>query len=206
MIDQILSSLPNQLSLLRILLSPLFLICLVSDDPVTRQLSLLIFFIAAITDWYDGEIARRRGTITSVGKFLDPLADKILTSAAFIAFASLNLMPVWMVAVIVVRDIAITLLRSMAENRNQPIITTKLAQTKTFIQMSALYYVLLLYIAKDIGWVRRYSGDLAVLLLHPTILYILMLIVTLLTIYTGAQYLLDNRKIIHALVKTERRP
>lgn len=196
------TSLPNQLSVLRIILSPLFVFCLISGDAVMKQLSLIIFFIAALTDWYDGEIARRRGSITKIGKFLDPLADKILTSSAFIAFAALHLMPWWMVIVIVVRDIGITLLRSLAESKHRPIVTTRAAQTKTFVQMTALYYVLLLFILKDVVWIKSFASDIIAVILHSSVVYILMLAVTLLTIYTGIQYIFHNRKIIHEIIKT----
>lgn len=200
--DSKFSTLPNQLSLLRIILSPIFIFCLISDDALARQISLIIFFIAALTDWYDGEIARRYGKISAMGKFLDPLADKVLTSAAFIAFAFLQLMPWWMVIVIVVRDIGITILRSIAESKNRPIITTKLAQTKTFVQMSALYYVLLLYILKDVAWIKSVVASAFPVLLDETFIYILMLTVTLLTIYTGIEYIMYNRKILYDISKS----
>ena len=200
-----LNTLPNQLSLLRILLSPVFVFFLISDDPIMRQISLVIFFIAAITDWYDGEIARKSGLISRFGKFLDPLADKVLTSAAFIAYAYLGLMPWWMVAVIVIRDIFITVLRSIAESKNKPIITTKLAQTKTFVQMSALYYILLLYILKDVDWVKEIGYETIMTFLHPSLVYVMMLIFTILTLYTGIEYIIWNWKILYGIRQESRK-
>ena len=82
---------PNQLTLLRIVLTPVFAWFLLSDNPIFRQISLGIFIIAALTDWYDGWIARRMGYTSRWGKFLDPLADKILSSATLLAYVSLNL-------------------------------------------------------------------------------------------------------------------
>ena len=79
-------SFPNQLSLLRILLTPVFLILFLSENLFYKKLSLLVFFIAIFTDWYDGWHARKYGEISKAGIFLDPLADKILTSAAFLGF------------------------------------------------------------------------------------------------------------------------
>ena len=78
--------LPNQLTVLRIILTPVFVYLFLMDDPVLKQISLGVFIIAAITDWYDGWLARKFNYITAWGKFLDPLADKILTSAAFFSF------------------------------------------------------------------------------------------------------------------------
>jgi CDP-diacylglycerol--glycerol-3-phosphate 3-phosphatidyltransferase len=134
-----------------------------------------------------------------MGKFLDPLADKFLTSAAFIAFAVLELVPWWMVIVIVFRDLIITVLRSLAESRNAHIITSKAAQTKTFIQMTVLYYLLLLVVGQDVLWIRELLGGTIDALLHPTVTYVLMLAVTLLTVTTGVQYVIDNRRFVAGL-------
>ena len=84
-------TLPNQLTILRILLTPLFILLFISDRIFLKELSVFVFIIAALTDWYDGWIARKLGTVSRWGVFLDPLADKILTSAAFVAFAWLGL-------------------------------------------------------------------------------------------------------------------
>ena len=194
------STLPNRLSLLRILLSPVFFVCFVSSVPQVRHLSLLVFLVAAITDWYDGMLARKHNTVTKTGKFLDPLADKCLTSAAFLAFAALHLVAWWMVWAIVVRDIMITLLRSLGEARGASIVTTKTAQTKTFVQLVALYYVLLLVVSRDVRWVQSLFGTaIFVTLLNPELLYWLMLAVTILTLFTGIQYLYDNSSFLGTL-------
>jgi len=76
--------LPNQLTTLRIILTPIFFFLFISDNPLLKQIALIIYFIAAITDWYDGWLARKFNYITNWGKFMDPLADKFLTSAAFV--------------------------------------------------------------------------------------------------------------------------
>lgn len=193
------STLANTLSVIRIVLSPVFLLMIISEDPLLRQWSLVVFLLAALTDWYDGEIARRSGTVTNVGKFLDPLADKFLTSAAFIAFAVLHYVPWWMVIVVVLRDIVITLLRSFAENRGAHIVTSKTAQWKTFIQMTVLYYLLLLIVGKDVPWLQAPLGESIAVLLDGTVVYVLMLAVTLLTLFTGLQYIVDNRSFISSL-------
>ena len=90
-------SLPNQLTILRILLTPVFVFLLFFDSMATRIGSMVIFTIAALTDWYDGYAARKTGGITMWGQFLDPLADKILVSSGFICFSILGYIPVWMV-------------------------------------------------------------------------------------------------------------
>jgi len=193
------STLANTLSVTRIALSPVFLLLFISEEPILRQLSLAVFVIAALTDWYDGVIARRSGTVTNIGKFLDPLADKFLTSAAFLAFALLGVVPWWMVIVVIVRDLLITLLRSFAEYRGAHIVTSKSAQWKTFIQMTALYYLLLLTIGKDVDWVYGLLGGAIDLLLAPLAVQLLMMAVILLTVYTGVQYVVENRSFISTI-------
>lgn len=194
------STLPNTLSVLRIALSPVFYALFTSGDPLQQQWSLAVFLVAALTDWYDGVLARRHNTVTTMGKFLDPLADKVLTSAAFIAFATAGFVAWWMVLVIVIRDIAITLLRSLAEARGAHISTSKSAQTKTFIQMAVLYYLLLAVVGRDVSWVRGALGTgTFAALLDPVLVYVLMLAVTLITVATGVQYLVDNRPFLRTL-------
>jgi CDP-diacylglycerol--glycerol-3-phosphate 3-phosphatidyltransferase len=190
---------PNQLTFLRILLTPVFLTLLFSSDPVLRQLSLVVFIIALLTDWYDGWVARRWGYITRWGKFLDPLADKVVTSAALIAFMYLDLVPPWTVWVIVVRDIAITLLRSYAEYKGKPFDTTRLAKTKTFLQFVVIYYVLLLYVGKDIEFVRSRYGELINTLLDYSFLYASMVVIAAITLLTGALYIIENWKTVREL-------
>ena len=183
---------PNQLTFLRILLTPVFVAFLFSVNPVLRQLSPLVFFIAMLTDWYDGWVARRWGYVTRWGTFLDPLADKIVTSAALIAFIYLNLVPTWTVWVIVVRDIAITFLRSYAELKGKPFDTSRMAKTKTFLQFALIYYVLLAYIARDTEYFRLRYGPLLDRLLDPTLLYACMAVIAAITLLTGVLYVIDN--------------
>ena len=107
--------LPNQLTVLRIILTPFFLFFFLSENPLFKQISIGIFIIAALTDWYDGWLARKFNYITNWGKFWDPLADKILTSTAFIGFVILGVLQLWMVIIILLRDFIITILRAYAD-------------------------------------------------------------------------------------------
>jgi CDP-diacylglycerol--glycerol-3-phosphate 3-phosphatidyltransferase len=199
-------NLPNQLTLLRVILTPVFVALLLSDSSVYKQLSLVVFIIAAITDWYDGWIARRMGYISRWGKFFDPLADKILSSAALIAFASLGLVDGWMVWIIVVRDFLITGLRIYAEYRGQPVVTTKGAQAKTFGEFVVIYYILILYVVRSVPVVYDRFGPTIDDLMHPQVLFGMMLLVTLTTVGTGVAYLLANRKILRELYAGSRLP
>jgi CDP-diacylglycerol--glycerol-3-phosphate 3-phosphatidyltransferase len=199
-------NLPNQLTLLRVILTPVFVALLLSDSSVYKQLSLVVFIIAAITDWYDGWIARKLGYISRWGKFFDPLADKILSSAALIAFASLGLVDGWMVWIIVVRDFLITGLRIYAEYRGQPVVTTKGAQAKTFGEFVVIYYILILYVVRSVPVVYDRFGPTIDDLMHPQVLFGMMLLVTLTTVGTGVAYLLANRKILRELYAGSRLP
>jgi CDP-diacylglycerol--glycerol-3-phosphate 3-phosphatidyltransferase len=194
-------NLPNQLTLLRIALTPVFVAFLLSASLTLRQLSLVVFIVAALTDWYDGWIARRMGYSTRWGKFLDPLADKVLSSAALLSYAGLGLVDAWMVWIVISRDFFITGLRSYAELRDQPIITSRGAQAKTFGEFVVIYYILIFYVIRSIPVVYKEWGFTIDSLLHPQVLFGMMLLVTLSTVGTGIAYLFDNRKIIRELLE-----
>lgn len=192
-------NLPNQLTLLRVLLTPVFVVFLMSTSTVYLQLSLVVFIVAALTDWYDGWIARKMGYSTRWGKFLDPLADKVLSSAALLAFVGLNLIDGWMVWIVIIRDFMITGLRTYAEYLDKPIVTTKGAQAKTFGQFVVIYYILILYVGRSIPPLYEEFGPTIDTLMHPQVLFGMMLTVMLSTVGTGIAYLFDNRKVIGEL-------
>ena len=117
-------NLPNALTLSRIFLVPLLVVVLLTRFEgrlvlgIPKELvAAAIFGVASLTDWLDGYLARRRKQITPLGQMLDPLADKLLTSAAFISLVQMELAPAWMVAVIIGREMAVTALRSIGYNR-----------------------------------------------------------------------------------------
>jgi CDP-diacylglycerol--glycerol-3-phosphate 3-phosphatidyltransferase len=197
-------TLPNQLTLLRILLTPVFVLLLMSGSPLYLQLSLAVFVIAALTDWYDGWIARKMGYSSRWGKFLDPLADKILSSSALLTFVGLNLVDAWMVWIVIVRDFLITGLRSYAEYLDKPIVTTRGAQAKTLGQFVVIYYILILYVGRSIPPVYEEFGPTIDTLMHPKVLFGMMLLVTLSTVGTGIAYLFDNRKVLRELYERNR--
>jgi CDP-diacylglycerol--glycerol-3-phosphate 3-phosphatidyltransferase len=189
-------TIPNQLTLLRILLTPVFVVMLLSDSSTMRQLSLVVFIIAALTDWYDGWIARKLGYVSQWGKFLDPLADKVLSSAALLAFVALGLVYAWMVWVIIIRDLFITFLRAYAEFRDRPVVTSRSAQAKTFSQFVVMYYILILYVGRTIPSVYAWGGTWIDALMQHDVLFGMMLLVTIMTAYTGVAYVIENRKTI----------
>lgn len=194
---------PNQLTLFRILLTPVFLYYLFSANPLDKQIALGIFIVAAITDWYDGYVARRWGFITRWGKFLDPLADKILTSAAFFSFVAIGYAEAWMVWIIVIRDFAITFLRAYSEYKSKPFDTSGFAKTKTFVQLVVIYLFLTEYIVRTSDYLNNEFGWLFDIVATPTIMFVLMSIATFLTALTGILYLISNKTIITELFSKE---
>jgi CDP-diacylglycerol--glycerol-3-phosphate 3-phosphatidyltransferase len=192
-------NLPNQLTLLRVALTPVFVILLMSGSPVQLRISLLVYIVAALTDWYDGWAARKLGTITRWGKFLDPLADKILSSAAMLAFVGLGLIDAWMVWIVVARDFIMTFLRAYAEYRDEPIVTSRGAQAKTFGQFVVIYYILILYVARTIPAITSRFGGIIDDLMHPQVLFGMMLLVTLMAVGTMIAYFFENPKITRGL-------
>ncbi len=156
-----------------------------------RALSIAVFAIAALTDFFDGYLARQYGVESKIGVFLDPLADKFLTFAGFLClpFTDPELFPWWAIAVIVVRDIIITVLRLVADRKNFTMKTRFMAKLKTTIQMIFLYVFLLLgvFLNADVmvsGWISDFYDT--------TIPYYLMMLVVVITVYSGIEYLLTN--------------
>ena len=184
---------PNILSVIRIVLSPVFLCLFLTGDVFLQRISLVIFFIAVLTDWYDGWYARKYKSVTKTGIFLDPLADKILTTFAFILFYVKDMLPYWMLIIIALRDIVITILRSYDEYKGLTIKTSKIAKAKTFLQMSYIFFVLTLFILPTFNIDNNLKLNINDFLFNSTINYVLMLIITLITLYTGISYFIEKR-------------
>lgn len=141
-------TLPNQLSLLRIALVPILVYFLSSSDPVSSALAALTFFIASLTDFFDGYLARLYGHTTTLGKFLDPLADKLLVAAALIMLAAADRMPrvpAWMVVIIIGRELAVTGLRGIASGEGIILAAEELGKYKMIFQIFALHGLIIHY-------------------------------------------------------------
>jgi CDP-diacylglycerol--glycerol-3-phosphate 3-phosphatidyltransferase len=165
--------------------------------------SLLAFIVAAITDFLDGRIARRTGKITNFGKFMDPLADKLLVCAALFVFlrSAPGLIASWMVLIIVIREVTITIIRTWAARKGNVIAASRLGKYKASSQMYVIAISLLLLTLCDAsqkffsnGWlqtnVRRNNGPI----------YFLMFIPVLLTLISGLEFLYSNRKALRNMV------
>lgn len=187
---------PNILSFSRIILTPVFFVMYTVDDPLIRLLSLVVYTVAALTDYFDGHYARKMGVETSLGVFLDPLADKILTLSAFIVLPMLSshVFPWLPIIVIVVRDVFVTVMRVVATQRGMEMKTSASAKAKTFIQMGFLYVSLLLGLAISIP---NFFGNMArMFFFHPNgYMTYALYVVAVITLYTGIEYIVQNRKL-----------
>src|SRR5882762_4103212 len=133
-----LMNLPNKLTLSRFILTIAFLVAMFSQTPYHETIALAFFSAAGISDFLDGQIARRRNLITNFGILMDPLADKIMVCSAFIAFVGLNWIPAWMVVIIVARELAITGLRLLAASKNIVLAAEGYGKHKTISQIVAI--------------------------------------------------------------------
>lgn len=191
-------AIPNILTVMRIFLTPIFIICLFSDFFGAQLWALVIFIVASITDAYDGYLARKNNMVTNTGRFLDPLADKILVSSAFISFSIMGLIDIWMVALIIFRDLFVMGLRFLMSRRGFIMITSKIAKSKTGVQVGIIIFTLLFLTLKGFNWVLL--EDYLILINEYQLVYYLTMIAVIFTVYTGYTYIQENRKAIQEIM------
>lgn len=153
-------NLPNTLTLLRIFLVPFLVVVLLTKFTNREYVALAIFLVAALTDLFDGYLARKYNQITKLGILLDPIADKLLMSAAFISLVEIGLAPAWMIVVIISREFAVSGLRSIAAQQGVSIPASPLGKGKTVSQVVAISLLILghqlgefLFVANVALWV-----------------------------------------------------
>jgi len=184
----------NSLTLFRIALTPIFIIFLFYEHPNAKLWALMVFLVASITDALDGYFARKHDQVTEQGRFLDPLADKILILSALISFAVLEIIPFWMVGLIIFRDLFITGLRVVMNNKGFQMVTSNIAKAKTSFQV-VIIVTILLYLGSarlPFDW----SADYIQLIREYELIYYLTLLITVFTVFTGIAYIYDNRSAI----------
>ena len=174
-------NLPNKLTLLRICLIPVFVILMLSQVSNFFLISCIIFIIASITDFLDGKIARKYNLVTDFGKFMDPLADKLLVLSALICMREYDLVAGWMVIIIVARELTVSILRAIAADNGKVIAASGGGKIKTTSQMIAI--ILLLIGANYSNSQIVFVGTIA------------MYIATIFTLYSGIDYLYKNREL-----------
>ncbi|MDO5036830.1 MAG: CDP-diacylglycerol--glycerol-3-phosphate 3-phosphatidyltransferase [Tissierellia bacterium] len=168
----------NKITIFRIFLVPVFLILMYMEGEAYQIAGGLVFILASMTDWIDGYLARSRKLVTTFGKFMDPLADKVLTSAAFIILVEKNIIPAWAVIIIIARELLITGFRTLASSKNITIAASPLGKLKTVSQLLAL--IMLLF-------------SMLIPLIYGLGVFYLAVV---LTVLSGADYIYTNRKVL----------
>jgi CDP-diacylglycerol--glycerol-3-phosphate 3-phosphatidyltransferase len=185
-------NLPNILTLTRIAAIPLMAALLMSPSQPAGFWAAAVFSMASVTDWLDGYLARRMGIVTIFGKFLDPIADKLIVMAALIMILPYGRIPAWMVLVILGREIIITGLRGIASSEGIVIQASDLGKYKTIFQIVAIIGLLLHY---DYNWLFGIERQLLHVNMHNVGMFFLW-IATLLTVWSGVDYLARFIRII----------
>ncbi|CAN5210150.1 CDP-diacylglycerol--glycerol-3-phosphate 3-phosphatidyltransferase [soil metagenome] len=184
----------NRLTLSRLGLTILFVLALNSEWEFGRTTALILFIIAGVTDFFDGEIARRYCSVTNFGKLMDPLVDKIMIAAAFISLVPLKAIPAWVATVVVARDFLITGLRLVASSKGQVLPAERLGKHKTSWQIVTVIFFLVLLAAielryaaiETVWWLRAWEIG------GPALVWITVL----LTLYSGLGYAWRHRAVL----------
>ncbi len=188
-------NIPNRLTIVRIAMAPFFLVLFLWDFPFHYVTAGLVFALASITDLIDGRLARRNNLVTDLGKFLDPIADKILTTAAFLGFVVIGHMNVWALLLILTREFVVTSVRLMAAGKGTVVSANIWGKAKTVAQ-----YVAILYLLAALEF-STWGGTLLAPFTLPDTAYqvpltigeIMLWAVAAMTAISGIKYVLDNR-------------
>ena len=187
-------NLANKLTLLRIFLVPVFLIFfLVEGIDYGTIVATIVFIVASITDQLDGHIARSRNQITTFGKFMDPLADKLLVTAVFVCLVQIGMIPAWAVIIILSREFAVSGLRSIAASNGLVIAASWWGKIKTVTQMLAILLFLLTVNIMTIGNTNLLVNFFPGFLVASNIVFYICVVIT---IISGLDYFIKNRKVI----------
>jgi len=175
-------NLPNKLTVLRVVLIPVFIVFLYlgQDNTAWRIAALIVFCVAAITDTLDGQIARKNNLVTNFGKFMDPLADKLLVCSALICFIEFQLIPAWVVIIIIAREFIISGFRLIASDKGVVIAASKWGKIKTVTQMITVI-LLIMNIQNDV---------------MKVITNVMIILMTLLTVISLVDYIAKNKDVL----------
>ena len=204
---------PNLISLLRIFLMPLFLYLIFQPERSMKFAALIVFSIASLTDFFDGWSARKLKQESELGKFLDPLADKVLVISTLVAFLLIDyLIPLWMIIVIIGRDVLVTVMRYVAVKKGMSIRTSRFGKIKTAFQMISILVIIMIFIVRGANMTipeemmkGHYMSlvpawSITVSNMHDKWLiagpYWVMLVVTILTAWSGIRYLVFNWRVL----------
>lgn len=186
-------SLPNILTVSRLFLTVLFILCLLQTGYWAIFLAIVFFALASITDYYDGYFAKKHNLVSNFGTIMDPIADKFLMLSAFFIFMRMGIVPLWMFMIIAVREIVLTSLRIYAITKGVFLAAEKTGKIKTVAQMVSVF-VILIYVLVARFPACGYNGQLVYDIWRNSI-YVLMLFTVVVTLFSGISYLWNNRKV-----------
>ena len=186
-------NLPNKITISRIVLTFVFMLCLFSRGVVFKTIALAIFAAAAISDYLDGFIAKKLNITSDFGKIMDPVADKILILAAFMAFVEMNLIPAWMVVIIILRELTITSIRLRALANGNVLYAGRAGKQKTFSQMFSIFVILVFIVIKEAGAGSFHFWNDSFEHWYRQLIFFLMTITVALTVISGISYLAGNK-------------
>lgn len=175
-------NLANKITLFRVVLIPVFMLVLYSDIEGAQTIAAIIFIFASMTDMLDGYIARSRNLVTNFGKFVDPLADKLLVSAALISLVEMGKIPAWVVVVIIAREFTITGFRTIAASEGITIAASPWGKIKTISQLIAISLLLLNNVV-----FRNFGIPMDNIMLYLALIF---------TIISGVDYLYRNKEVL----------
>lgn len=181
-------NLPNKLTVLRIILTPFYLASMLVEFEYHFLVAVAIFIVASVTDYLDGKIARKNNLVTTFGKLCDPVADKMLTTAALLAFMHFDLCNIWIVMVVLTREFLVTSFRLVASAQGIVIPAGILGKVKTVSQMVFSIVIMLLVHFGSVAGVG-----------YETVSFvsnILMFVSAILTVISGVKYMVDGKKVI----------
>ena len=190
-------NLPNQLTLLRILLSFLLILFLLTPGFWPKLLAIVVFAVASLTDLWDGRLARRWKRVTDFGILMDPIADKILVLSAFLAFVQLNVAPAWMVVLIATREFLITGLRLFALGQGHLLPAEAAGKHKTVSQIVAISFTLLFLLGRES--ITAHPENARWIAAGQRGIWWLMLLTVVLTLTSGVSFFWRHRKLILSL-------
>jgi len=187
-------NLPNKITVFRIALTFVLMFFLFTRSVFGKTMALVVFLLAAFTDYLDGFIAKKYNHVTDFGKIMDPIADKILVIAAFLAFVEMKLVPAWMVVVIMLREMVITSIRVRALVCRQVLPAGMGGKHKTFSQMLSILVILVFIVIKEAGTSVFGFWDPSLEYWYRQLIFFLMLITVTLTVISGVSYMAGNKK------------
>lgn len=195
----------NKITIIRILMIPFFIFCAMQQSAAMQIAALVLFCVASFTDFLDGYVARKYNQVTDFGKFVDPLADKLLVTAALLLFIEKGIFPAWMVFIILAREFIITSLRIVAANKGRVLAATWTGKVKTCVQIGGIIVDFLFLILVSggssiaaFGVIGSVDGPTTILVqgAGAPIPLIVAWVMTIVTLYSGFDYLSKNWDLI----------